>query len=606
MTATRPRRSAQPAQAVSTAEPRDAGPREAQTLVSSADRARLVEVSAITLASAVALALLALYSQRLALDLPLFATDEGAYLIRALLSGEMIARHVPDMPRVDNTVFLWILRGLGELTPSVLEAARVLGAMAYFAGLVAVYRTVRPEVSGPIRPYLLLLVVVFPYHRFVFTALPEGWYVGLLGVMILVTARLYRARPLLHALILGALTAILILIKPHGLAVGAAFIALAALDFLLSRQERIATLLLRVLVYAAATVALGGLIQVVAGSPLDNPLLFVGAGYDRALSASITPQTALGGAKALICMICACGLLAGPPILLGLADLHRRWREDRDSFRPVPVDLAFLFTLIGLFATLAMVAIFAMKISTLAASETDRLWGRYFEFFVPILWLTAAPALARARAIDSRRTRVVLAAAVSLSLAGLVACLLWGVMLFPWDATAMSAFYRPDRARWPLDSFDYPVFAVALLASLIAAGLTLTRLELEKVWLGLVATLAILSSAFDEAWVRDISPTREVMGLEIGGARLIVRDSPGPTAVFYDDANASRCIVLRLKASARMIMLPPGEALHTSRFAPYQTVIVQGDHPVSGDGWKVIQPGSTLRVLARTTPGAPV
>ena len=105
--------------------------------------------------------------------------------------------------------------------------------------------------------------------------------------------------------------------------------------------------------------------------------------------------------------------------------------------------------------------------------------------------------------------------------------------------------------------------------------------------------------------MRTILPDRQVMGLEIGGARLIARDSPGPTAVFYDDPNASRCIVLRLKASAPMILLSPGEAVDTSRFAPYQTVIVQGDHPVVGAGWTVIQPGLTLRVLARTPPRRP-
>ena len=574
--------------------------------MSPAERGRVLDVAAIALGSAVAVALLALYSQRLVLDLPLFAADEGAYLIRALLSEELIARHVPEAPLVDNTAHLWILRGLGELTPSVLEAARVLGAMAYFAGLLLVYRTVRPELAGPIRPYLLLLILVFPYHRFVFTALPEGWYVGLLGLMIFVTARFYRSRPLAHALGMGALTAVLILIKPHGLAMAAAFIALAAVDLLLSRQETLATLFSRLSVYVAATFALGTVTQLVAGPPLDNPLVFFGNGYDRALSAPITPQTALGGAKALFGMICACGLLAAPPILLALADMGRRWRQGRERFRPGPADLAFLFTLIGLLATLAMVAIFAMKISTVAASETDRLWGRYFEFFVPLLWLTAAPALARWRALESRRDRLVLCAAVLLSLGGIVACLLLGVMLFPWDATAMSAFYRPDRARWPLDTFPYPVFPLAVLASLAAAALTLTRLDLQKIWLGLFGSLAILSSAFDEAWVRTILPSREAMGREIGGARLIVRESTGPTAVFFDDINASRCIVLRLEASARMIMLSPGQALDTSQFAAYETVIVQGDHPIVGDGWKVIQPGSTLRVLARTTAGPPL
>ena len=42
-------------------------------------------------------------------------------------------------------------------------------------------------------------------------------------------------------------------------------------------------------------------------------------------------------------------------------------------------------------ATLAMVAIFAGKALVYGPNETGRLWGRYFEFFVPIIWLAAAP-----------------------------------------------------------------------------------------------------------------------------------------------------------------------------------------------------------------------
>ena len=90
-----------------------------------------------------------------------------------------------------------------------------------------------------------------------------------------------------------------------------------------------------------------------------------------------------------------------------------------------------------------MVSLYAMQISG-TPSETGRLWGRYFEFFTPLIGLAAAPALARP---IGRRTAWAAAGAMLAGLAGLLAAFWGGIVLFPWDASILTAFFAPDPVR---------------------------------------------------------------------------------------------------------------------------------------------------------------
>lgn len=560
---------------------------------------RLGSVLAIVLPAIAALAVLAVYLPRLAFDLPLYGGDEGAYLIRALL-GPLLEAHPELAPRVaeiDNTVFLAILRGLGHLTPSVLEAARVLGTLAYFGGLALTYRAVRLELSPPDRWAFLLLALIFPYHRFIVTALPEGWYIGLLGLMIFLTARLWRSRPMVHAALTGLLAAVLVLIKPHGAAVIAAFVALILTDGLPAATRDLKRLASRLGLFLATLLLAGNLIANLDGKPPASLLLFFGNGYYAdTLSKKVALETVLLGLKSLAVTIATVMLLAAVPILAGLADISRRWWRERARFRLGAADLAFLLTLFALLATVAMVGIFAIKAIVLGPTEAERLWGRYFEFFVPLIWLTAAPAIQRWDPIS--RARSIAADVMALGLALLILSLLTGVMMFPWDSTAMSAFFRPDMARWPF-AIATPIFTLAVAATLLTIRLMLTRIPTVLIWQGYFAALALLSSVFDEAWVRDITPSRQVLGLEIGGARLLARDNPGPVLAYFDDINSANSLFLRLEGRPTMKVVLPGIPVDTAQLANVETVIVQGDHPMPATGWNVVQPGTLLKVYQR-------
>src|SRR3990167_4792285 len=180
-----------------------------------------------TVLAVAALAVAFFYADRLFVSLPLYAGDEGSYLIQALYGRQLAADPTlaPDVLPRSNTVYLLIIRAATYATQHLLEWLRILGAGAYFGGLLLAWWAIRRPLGPGVGIGFLLLALAFPYYRFIVTALPEGLYVGIFGVLVLVTAKLYRTRPAVHALLAGGLTAALTLTKPHGLALAAAVLA---------------------------------------------------------------------------------------------------------------------------------------------------------------------------------------------------------------------------------------------------------------------------------------------------------------------------------------------------------------------------------------------
>src|SRR5437879_4813784 len=309
---------------------------------------------------------------------------------------------------------------------------RLVNAAAYLGGLLLLWRSSVMGLPRREQFFLLLIAVGFPYYRFAFSNLAEGLFVGVLALTCLATGRWYRTRPLVHALVTGVLAACLVLVKPNGLATVAALAVLAALDAAASGGWR--RLPLRTLIFAVAFFGVGNLIQVAADAPPAHPLtFFVGELYRGQLAARPPGGAGSLGALTLASSISAMAVLAGTPILLGLADLMGRRRAAGGQFQATGRDLVFVLLVLSLLATLAMVTIFAMQIAS-TAGETKRLWGRYFEFFVPMIWLAAAPALAQP---VGRRLALACAAVTLAGLAGLLASFRAGIVLFPWAASIL-------------------------------------------------------------------------------------------------------------------------------------------------------------------------
>ena len=135
---------------------------------------------------------------------------------------------------------------------------------------------------------------------------------GVLALLCVATGRWYRSRPLVHAAAAGALGAVLVLVKPNGVASLAALGAVAVLDAWASGSWR--RLPVRVLLAGVVFFALGNLIQIAAQEPVEHPLAFyVSSTYGALFALKPGPPEILQGLFELAAMTCACAVLAGLP-----------------------------------------------------------------------------------------------------------------------------------------------------------------------------------------------------------------------------------------------------------------------------------------------------
>jgi hypothetical protein len=546
-------------------------------------------------AGLVTLAILGFYAGRLAVPLPLFAGDEAAYLIRAIYPPQVVVAD-PFVAPLNNGVHLSVIRAVYKTGAPVILGDRLVNAAAYLAGLVLLWRACAARTPTGERIGLGLLALAFPFWRFADTNLAEGLFVGVLALLCLMTGRWYRSRPLVHALAGGAMAAVLVLVKPNGMAVVAALAVLAVLDAGVSGGWR--RLPVRVLLFAGSFFAVGNLIQWAAEEPAANPLaFFVSDLYGQNLAAGNPPHALAVAALALISMSASLAILAGTPILVGLADLAGRWRAGRRGFAAEGPDLIFLLLVLSTAATVAMVALFAVKLAW-TPTESGRLWGRYFEYFAPLLWLAAAPALGRP--IDAR-TRWACAGAMLAGLAGLVWSFQAGIVLFPWDSSILTAFFHPDPVRAALGFGGSWRLMASVATVLAAAGLALGMRPVYA-GLGLVLALSVLSTWLDAVWLGPMVAQRVALDRDIRTIRPALPPEPAPIALLAPDANDGHLGFFLLKARPRVWLGPPGGQSPPGALGAMQAVVVSGPETPPDGPWVRTFQGQELS-LWRRRPG---
>ncbi|WP_372785386.1 hypothetical protein [Phenylobacterium sp.] len=541
-------------------------------------------------AACVALAILGFYASRLLMPLPIYAADEAAYLIRAIYPDPVVALN-PAVAPLNNGVHLSVIRAVYRLGAPFIVGDRLVNAAAYLGGLLLLWRASAARLPRGDQFALLLIAVGFPYYRFAFSNLAEGLFVGVLAMFCVATGRWYRSRPSAHALLAGLLGATLVLVKPNGMASIAALAVLAILEAAASGQWR--RLPLRALIFGVAFFVAGNLIQIAAEAPAAHPLaFFVGDLYGGQLASQMPPGALRFGLLTLDSMISAMALLAGPPIVAGLTDLWSRRRKARGPFEANGRDLVFVLLVLSLLATLAMVAIFAMKISS-THGETERLWGRYFEFLAPMIWLAAAPALAQPM---TPRVRLACAAVALAGLAGLIVSFQAGIVLFPWDASILTAFFHPDPVRAPV-YFAFPYRALAVAASLAAAAAMALQIRPLQAGLGLILALGALSTWLDHVWVGPMAAQRDALERDI---RALQPQLPvtGEIVLLAPDENDGHLGFLRLDARPRVLLGPPGQ-LPLGILTDVKAVVAAGPEAPPGGPWIQTYKGAELSLYRR-------
>jgi len=533
------------------------------------------------------------YAGEILLPQPIYAADVGAYLINALFSPHAAARD-PWAAAVGNSVFLMAIRGAHALSDHYLVLIRAGSLAAYLGGLAALAQACTRGLAARERWTFLLLALAFPYYPFVVSALPEGAYVGVLAAIGVATVGLYASRPLAHAAVAGALAAVLTLIKPHGISVAGALAAAAALDGLITGRFRLAAL--RIGVLAAVFLAVGNAIQFAAGEPVSNPLtFFVGDFYGRALTQASPRNAGEIVLMSFLPMTATLALFAGAPCAVALTEIAGRWRAEGRALRLSGQDALVLTLVLAAAATLVMVTIFAVKASV-APSETKRLWGRYFEFYAPLLWLAAAPQLVRWPGRANRRQRLACAALMLAGLLGLLAAFQAGVVLFPWDATALMAFFHPDPLRAPL-GLRFPYRAAAVAASLLAAGAIAWRAPPWRAALAYFLALGLLAASLDRVWLGPLIQKRQEFDTDIRSAAALTPDEPDRNLALVVDGNDAQLSFLGLGGFTYIQPVEPG--------APAPPAVVAYDYVVAVSpalppaGWPCAYRGKQVTVCSR-------
>lgn len=550
-----------------------------------------------TAAILAAVLVLGFYLQRVAMPQPLYTWDEDGFAIRALFSPEIIARN-PFAPSHSNGAFIGLIRIAYAISSDYLPLVRGLNIAFYFGGILLVAGVATRSLPPMRRLAWVAIALAFPYYRFVVSGLPEGMYVGVLGALAAATALLYRRRPLAHGLVAGVLAAVLVLIKPHGLAVIAALLAVGAIDLLARGGWKPATV--RLAAFAVAFFAAGNTIQWATGQDVASPArFFVEDFYGGTLATSLVPGAIQFGAIALFTMGSAVALLAGIPLWIGLGDILRRWRQDGRGFCLTGDDLLFLLLAIALLATVCMAAIYTAKVAS-APTEMMRLWGRYFEFFTPLVWLSASAFIERAEPLRTWRSRLVLAAIPLAGLAGLMLSFHVGVVLFPWDAAAMTAFFKNDLARAAFGEV-VPYRPLMVAATLLAAASIALGARLSRVWLPYTVALGLLSTVFDASVTGSMVQQRTELAADLRAAASALRGPADEMLALTSDANDADIVFMGFASHPRVLVDAPA-TVSARQLLGVQTLITVRVADPPAEAWTRTFKGRQISVFERRAP----
>jgi hypothetical protein len=535
------------------------------------------------------------YLNRVFTPWPLYAGDEGAYLIRALY-GDLLSAHPerhPTVHPVGNTVYVLLIQAVDALSANLLPWLRLIGLGAYLGGLILLHRALAGCAPRQVALWGLAAALAYPFHRFVVTAMPEGLFVLVLAIIVAASARWALSRPWMLAALAGGLCAVLVLIKPHGI-VAAPAMGLLLLALVVLGQRRADAAVGQGALFALAFLLCGAAIQALAGRGEAAFTFFLGSAYaDHFGRVPLAPwRTA---AVTLLSLGSATLLMAGAPLLAGGRALSERWRS-REA--PSADEVAFLLLAAALLATLAMIVLFAVKVSAIPG-ESGRLWGRYFEFYTPLLWIAAARPVAVLWREGGRAARVALAAPPVAGLAGLLLARALGVTLLPWDSAALSAFYLPNLERW---NFPPPAPYVWVSAAVIAAlclAIGLGRSPL-RAWTATLVALGLVSTHYDHSWVStNVAGPRDALARDLAVAvALAPRDSlPGLVA---QDHNAAHTAFLAYEGRVQVQMWPPA-ATAPDPLARFAQVATLGGPPLPAP-WFAVYAGESLTLYERVGP----
>jgi phosphoglycerol transferase len=463
--------------------------------------------------AALAVAVAVLINARMAF--PLGFSDEFTYAALSSRFGQestLVDNLLVVTVDAPNRVFLALYGLLGSQPRPIFEMARAVNGVVLGLGIGVLFLAARA--GRALGPALVVAIAYGLGPQSTYTAYftPETLYVALFFLQTTLAALALSREDARLALLAGGSAAMLSLVKPHGLPVGAVTLVFMAGYAALRGGSAARSVWLGCLAYLAALAAARWIVgqalapDVAVGNALTGSLYARFAG-DMATSL-LDPGNYAAVGRLLIAHFAVAACLAGPALVAGVAQVPGQARAQSESAR-------FAAALSGLSAWLLVVLVVMTAVFTVAAGETNRLHVRYYGFCIPLLFVGLASC--EAAGIWTRRQQFL----------GLGAWLL-GILFY-------ELFVR-DYLRSPFDAAEFffrpwVVPGVPLAGALIAflAYRRSSRALLGAV-LGTYLLMSVLAMVFDRQFQLRV---RE--GAEHRAARIAV--------ALADQANVPMVIV---------------------------------------------------------------
>jgi len=437
---------------------------------------------------------------------PIYPGDEYAYLRQGLDFPNITANYErdPGLQRLSNYAYFALIRTVDAAGIEPTIGIRMLNygcLVAATLGLAWVFFGRTRAVSFAA---YCTLITALPSSIRVLAVMPELPMLALYTLGTIGTIGLMKRSPNLAAILAAVTTAVLLYIKPHALAILAAWIGYWICSILwIERSSPAHRRFLPLLVYASTlTLFVASLNRILTGH-FDMSPRFIGTVYAKTavtLGTGSTWRTAFDEIfrYALFHLVV---LLALFPLATA-AMLGSFWAViQRRSTGTMQEKLA-LFTLAGTFATIVMVAYFSFKAGLLVDTEGNRLFGRYFMHLFPIyVALSCLVAWPRdpndfgdiGRSINTRWFGLTWAISLFAT---------WGISrnihLFPWDYPELFGIFSAQNDYWQWTGPIWPRYAIAV-GAIVAISACLAWPRKIASWILAFSLLSSLTSLYATA-----------------------------------------------------------------------------------------------------------
>ena len=545
--------------------------------------------------------LVALIVKNISLGSPIMAGDEYAYFAQAreFPTIDAIVSYDPTIQRTNNTLYLWIGSLLWRYSGQPALIMRVIQSVLYVLVIVVVFALGRCFMERRKSAIVALVTCCTAMSSYSAYFMPETLYQLLFFVLAALLVTISPARSVQGAAACGFVTALLMLTKPHGVAIAAAVTATLLVRLITPRNfgSSRRTAMSALVVFGLTTYLSMVLVNaILVGHFRFSPLLFVGTFYQDVLaSTEFVPRwrnlypVLLGNGIALY-------ILNGiPAILIGCALWLVVTRRTGEMEVPAKVLRTHRFSLLAVFALCALLCSVAMTIrytADIGGTEIWRIHGRYYSFTIAlcIVVMAASGVLLRQLGDIPGWVLLVLRIAAFLGILVLVAVQLWWRRAFsiaPWDFPEIWPFSWSDinGGRGPTGT------ALVLIGCICFAGMLLRPARSIGFFLVFIALLDAAGLVQVTRWQFAQSRSSEPYSLTASALNVLLA---GPSLdrglIIGPDRGMVTFTLFNLRSRSHVLLLPQQSVVSQGAVGPdVDWVLTEGPYDLRLTGEIVVK-----------------